>query len=84
MGKDFRDVSRSAWSTPSEHVTIEDINCGSLQRIADAVERLGTTWEAMRSAQRQVENLNKANARLWRSINTYRGLLTRLRKGSAK
>jgi archaellum component FlaC len=45
MSQDFRLMSRDTWT--AEVATVENINCGSLQRIADAVEKMGARYTQM-------------------------------------
>ena len=42
MSENFKELSRKRWSGNS---TVENINCGSLQRIADASELMAKNWD---------------------------------------
>jgi methyl-accepting chemotaxis protein len=73
-----RESSRKEWTSRD---TIEDTNSGSLQRIADAVEKIAASYDQMRNARefwerRAKENLAAAE-RLARSNNALRGAITR-------
>ena len=39
-----REASKTVWSVRGSNATDQDINIGSLQRIADAVETMSQSW----------------------------------------
>jgi acyl-CoA reductase-like NAD-dependent aldehyde dehydrogenase len=77
----FRESSRGNWNSRD---TIEEINAGSMQRIADAAEKMAANYDELRRA---LESAKKSRD-YWRSvadqrqrrINALRGHITRLRK----
>ena len=79
---DMRDQSKSQRIT--ERVTIETINCGSLQRIADATEMMAKNYLALQSDLDWNRNRNKElssrNSSLCRQVSALRGVITKLRK----
>lgn len=62
--KSYREYSKTNWGidTADENITIAQINCGSLQRIADAAEKI---------ALRYTELIDKAE-RLQKSVDYWR------------
>lgn len=57
---DFKDSSRGSWTSGS---TVEHINAGSLQRIADAAERQAKAVERISSWAVTLANLYKQQAK---------------------
>jgi hypothetical protein len=46
--KNFREASKKGdWSNSNHTLTLEEINCGSLQRIADATEMMSTGYNEL-------------------------------------
>jgi hypothetical protein len=84
--KDYRQQSRDCqWGTESVYgLTAEQINCGSLLRIADSLERMEKPFvELLRENKRLreiFEEDQKTLARLYRQRSALRGVITRLKK----
>lgn len=76
-----RQASRREWNSRD---TAEDINCGSLQRIADATEAMARNHielqERYNLMLKEREIHFKRVARLENSIRSYRGTITKLKK----
>lgn len=82
----FREESRKEWSRNSG-ATVEDLNLGCLQRIADATELMAREYARLVSDRDRFERWYKeskaCSARLARSNAALRGQITKLkRKGS--
>jgi len=80
----FKDRSKQNWNGDA---STEHINAGSLQRIADATEKMAANYDQLVSAKKAAENSRdywKADAlRLERRCRSLRGYITRLkRRGS--
>lgn len=77
----FRDASRQDWASGS---TNEDINAGSLQRIADATEKMAASYDAMRNDRDRYERWYKEERarceKRDRQISALRGVITRLKR----
>lgn len=80
----LRELSKSNWNG---NVTIGYINAGSLQRMADATEKMASSYDAMREkAERYERWYNEACeecAKKRRQIIALRGVITRM-KNKAK
>jgi hypothetical protein len=82
--KGYREISRSTdWGSES-NPTLEQINAGSMLRIADAMEKMTQSFDALRADRdywrgRAEDWECKAN-RLSRSIAALRGYITRLKR----
>lgn len=78
----LREASRKTWASSN---SIESINAGSLQRIADAAERMATHHtELIRQRdhyEAQAKTLGAEVDRLTRQRNSLRGVITRLKRG---
>ncbi|MGH1361018.1 MAG: hypothetical protein ACRBC3_19840 [Burkholderiaceae bacterium] len=76
-----RESSRKEWTSRS---TLGEINSGSLQRIADATEKMAAGYDKMRNDRdlykRWHEAAQERNARLERRISALRGVVTKLKK----
>ena len=76
-----RDESRKEWIGSA---TLTSINSGSLQRIADAVEKMAESYDQLRAQRDSYERLfrnEKAYAsRLLRKNAALRGVITRMKK----
>jgi hypothetical protein len=83
MSKSFRNGSKENWSSNSDGLTIEQINAGSLQRIADASEKMAMNHDqlirsrdyykrAYESSMASVKSLERSNASL-------RGQITKMK-----
>ena len=76
----MRDASKKIWTSAN---TVEHINCGSLQRIADAVELMARRYSDLiterdvfkERADRRLNSLQKAERR----ISALRGVITKLK-----
>jgi len=88
MPINLRDASKKQYTTQCENATVAEIDCGSLQRIADAVEKMALRYtELIDKADR-----SESSAKYWRSesehkdrqLSAYKGQVTRLRKKMAE
>lgn len=83
--KSFREHSKTNYGqNRNEKATVDEINTGSLQRIADATEKMASNYTQM---QKELENYKilyeenrKEIAGLHRTIITLKGRLTRAKK----
>jgi hypothetical protein len=75
MEKDLRKASKQVWTSPTEMLSVEQINCGSLLRIADAIEITAKNnqqlidtanfyKERSQSKQTEIDSLLRSNAAL--------------------
>jgi len=75
-----RQTSRADWRSSG----IEGINAGSLQRIADATEKMAQSYVALIEERdlykSRYENKGKQVSRLERSNSALRGVITKLKK----
>jgi hypothetical protein len=80
MAKNFRELSKENWGHDN---SIESINAGSFQRIADASELMAKNHREMQASIESMEiankNLRKRNEDLWISNYHLRGHITRLK-----
>lgn len=81
----MRENSRREWDC---NQTLEQINCGSLQRIAEATELMAKNW-ALLVADRDrykgyFEREKSACERLVRRVNALRGAVTKAKKRSPR
>ncbi len=76
-----REESRKEWISRGR---IEEIDSGSLQRIADATERMAASYVSLEASRDQYKVLfngeKRIAERLWRSNAAYRGVVTKLKK----
>jgi len=76
-----REDSRKDWNSTS---TTQDINSGSLQRIADATEKMAAGYDKLRYDldyyQRRAKELNIANHLCRRRMAALRGVITKLKR----
>ena len=84
--RSFRQASKTDWHTSQEGTpTLEQINCGSLMRIADALEKVASSYDAMREDRDRHklwhEQEAAANKRLRRSNAALRGHIKRMKGG---
>ena len=84
MRTDFRLGSKQSWSR-EEQLDVDDINCGSLQRIADACEKMCRDREAL---EREVQYARRDRDRLAALLDTerrrtaaLRGVIKRMKAG---
>lgn len=71
-------------SVVQPRATLEEINGGSFQRIADATEKMARNWDSLvedRDRWKRWHDNEQARAnRLQRTVNALRGVITRLRR----
>lgn len=84
MANNHREISKMVYRIRGDKPTIEEINCGSLQRLADAAELMATNFLRLQS---DVEYLTKRNKILKENlehekkrISAYKGQITKLKK----
>lgn len=84
MSRTKREASKLDWSNEERPETLYDINCGSLQRIADACEKmcldrekLERDYASMKRARDGYRNMFYACER---SKSSLRGVITKLKK----
>lgn len=79
MSQGLRDASRTIWVSRDKTATIDEINVGSLQRIADAVEKMAVeivglmrdrdSWQRRAcSAEADLKRLNRIVRRLRKQL----------------
>lgn len=77
----MREQSKQNWTGNSN---IEDINAGSLQRIADATEKMAGNFIALQNDRdmykRWYEETGKEKTKLYRRISALKGVITKLKK----
>ena len=82
-----REASVRNWCARDPFPTWEEINGGSLQRIADAVEKMAENWEKLRKERDEaILQLGRERTRrlkLERSVSTLRGVITRMKQKEA-
>lgn len=61
-----REVSRSNYAIRGERATTNEITVGSLQRIADAVEKMGTSHSAERDRLSMEKSAYVAKSQTWK------------------
>jgi predicted DNA-binding ArsR family transcriptional regulator len=80
MSKNFRDLSRDGWIGKG---TMENINAGSLQRIADATETIAKSYDQMRENRdywkKRCEDEMACSKRLAASNRALRGVIKRVK-----
>lgn len=83
MRTNFRDGSKRQWSSEN-NLTIAEINCGSMQRIADACEKMCTDRDSIERrlgyAQVHAEQMQRLLDTEKRRSAALRGVISRLRK----
>lgn len=85
MSESHRQSSRKEWITPHGlHPSIDQIQLGCLQRIADATEKMAGNYDALihdRDLYKRWYNEERErNARLERRIRSLRGVITRMKR----
>lgn len=79
----LRDKSKSEWTTENNMLT--SINAGSLQRIADSLEKMEKPYrhllEEVERGRKDREYYKKDNQRLAHSNAALRGIIRKLKKG---
>lgn len=77
----LREISKANWNGGS---TIEEINSGSLQRIADAAEAMAKNYNTILSDlefyKKRCREMTQAKERQSRTISNLRGQITKLKK----
>lgn len=77
----MRESSKKEWETKD---TIEEINAGSFQRIADAAEKMASNYTQLQNNKERIEsylkNARAENLRLRRRIAALQGVITKLKK----
>lgn len=77
----FRDHSKGNWASSG---STEHINAGSLQRIADASEKMASNYTQLQSEKEMYErwyrNGAAENRKLYRRIAALQGVITRMKK----
>lgn len=80
MKQDMRDMSRKKWNTDGS--TIEEINCGSMLRVADAVEAMAKDRnqieQDLKFYKEAYDRHTKQIDQLTRSRSALRGVITRM------
>lgn len=83
----FRGASKIDWNT-GEGATLEQIQTGCLQRIADANEKMTENFVALQNDRdyykRRVESQDKENTRLGHVIRALRGVITRKKQHASQ
>ncbi len=85
--KTLREHSRTGWTAP-DGATIEQINAGSLQRIADATEKMAASYDALREDRDRYQRFYKdgvlAIERRDLQISALKGVITKMRKKATR
>lgn len=83
IAKSYRDISKANWGT-GDLPTIEQINTGSLQRIAAAIEVMSRSHASLINERdfykRQYEQQRDRAAALRRQVAALRGAMTKLKR----
>ena len=79
----MRESSKNTWASNS---SVDHINCGSLQRIADATEKMAASYDQMRQdrdwEKQRADGLYAENRRLRNRIAGLRGYIKRMKGGA--
>jgi hypothetical protein len=85
--KTYREESKINYGSVKEKSTLEEINTGSLQRIADATEKMASNYQKMENDlamyKRWYEERGKTVDKLNYTIRTLKGVITKLKKRKA-
>jgi len=80
-----REASRKEWTASG---TLEEINAGSLQRIADATEKMAASYDALRNDRdlyrRWYDEGRARSHRLELRIRALRGVITRMKRSRGR
>ena len=80
----LRDASRRNFSTRESRADHQEINTGSLQRIADAVEKMAANYDNLSANRdywkRRAEENRECSQRLMRRVTALRGVITRMKR----
>jgi uncharacterized protein YukE len=83
-----REASRQEWITSKDGPTRQEIDTGSLQRIADATEKMAENWDRLvqqrDTYKRMADEERECARRLDRRVNALRGVVTRMRNEAAR
>ena len=84
MKPTLRDASKKEFTIVGERGTHEEINTGSLQRIADSCERMGRNYIALETDlnwyKEAYERERNEKRRAWRRNSALRGVITKMKK----
>jgi hypothetical protein len=84
MSDNLRDKSKKGFTSDSN--TLETINCGSFQRIADACELMASNYKRLQSENESMkagmQYRNDRIEKLERKVSAYKGVITKLKKKS--
>ncbi|MBC7948976.1 MAG: hypothetical protein H7Y42_13915 [Chitinophagaceae bacterium] len=79
--RNLRELSREGWNGVA---TVENINSGSLQRIADSLEKIALNHKRLQDdlawTERRLKEERESGHRLRRSNAAFKGHITRLKK----
>lgn len=82
--KSYREMSKVHYGHSRDEAGIEAINAGSLQRIADATEKMAQSYDAMTKDRdwykSRLMQEQQAYSRMERRVRALRGVITRMRK----
>lgn len=82
-----REASKKAWAAP-DTPTLDWINTGSLQRIADATEKMASSYDAMESSRNYYRERTAALSGQFESarrrISSLKGVITKMRNRGGK
>lgn len=80
---DLKSISKNSFNSP-EGNTLESIQTGCLQRIADSLERMEKPYQKLIDDYNHIKTVNDrlrdANQRLLNQIRTQKGWITRLKR----
>lgn len=85
MADSFKKASRIEWEgATGQHPTIEQLNLGCLQRIADAAEKMAQNWSALTEERdrykRWYEEERQKSKKLRHRIRALKGVATKLKQ----
>ncbi len=84
----LRDESRKEFAISGTSGTHDEIRTGSLQRIADACEKMASNYlklqEDLDLHKRWLELERDRKFQAWRKISALRGVITKMKKGKEK
>jgi hypothetical protein len=84
----FQEVSRQNYHTSAAHATHQEIQTGSLQRIADATELMAKRYVEVLADRdnykRWYEQEKASSKRLVAQVNALKGVITKMRKAEAE
>ena len=86
--KSYRDHSKTNWGNQSGTANLEQINCGSLLRIADAVEKMALRYTELidqkERSDRSAKYLRETCDKRDRQLSAAKGQITKLRNAAKK